>query len=139
MAFRCNHAVILNIAIADFMMGIYLITISIVHAMKYLEVLFENYECFILQCFALVSNDASCFLMVTFTAFRLFHVYRSSSSITAPTRPWKICIVTSWLVAGFWLVCQTFFLPTTSMAYACQTFLLFPQALVENTLPLLLP
>ena len=58
------------------MMEIYLISISIMYAMKYPEVLFENYECFILQCFATVSSEASFFLMVTLTAFRLFHFYR---------------------------------------------------------------
>ena len=32
---QCNHIVILNIAVADFMMGIYLITISIINAVKF--------------------------------------------------------------------------------------------------------
>ena len=96
---HCNHIVILNIAVADFTMGIYLITISIVHAIKYSEEFRRSNGCHILQCLTLVSSEASCFLMVTLTAFRLLHVYRPLSSITASTWSWKVCIVISWLVA----------------------------------------
>ena len=96
---HCNHIVILNIAMADFMMGIYLITSSITHVINYRELVFPIIVCYILQCFATVSSEASCFLMVTLTAFRLYHVYRPLSSITASSWPWKSCIFISWLAA----------------------------------------
>ena len=96
---HCNHIVILNIAVADFIMGIYLITISIVYTMKYSQKLLLSNGCYILQCLTLVSSEASCFLMVTLTAFRLFHVCRPLSSMTASSWSWKVCIVMSWLVA----------------------------------------
>ena len=96
---HCNHIVILNIAMADFMMGIYLITISIMHVIKRPEIFFPGIECFIPQCFATVSSEASCFLLVTLTAFRLYHVYRPLSSRTASSWPWKSCIVISWVAA----------------------------------------
>ena len=39
--------------------------------------------------------------MVTLTAFRLYHVYRPPSTMTASSWPWKVCIFMSWLVAVF--------------------------------------
>ena len=96
---HCNHIVILNIAIADFMMGIYLITISIMHVMKQPEIFFRGIGCYYLQWFATVSSEASCFLMVTLTAFRLYHVYRPLSSMTASSWLWKSCIFISWFAA----------------------------------------
>ena len=104
---QCNHIVILNIAVADFMMGIYLITISILNVVKFGS---NNYNwiewngssgCSIVGSLALISSEASCFLMVTLTSFRLYHVYRPLSSMTASSWSWRVCIFTSWFVAVF--------------------------------------
>ena len=104
---QCNHIVILNIAVADFMMGIYLITISILNVVKFGS---NNYNwiewngssgCSIVGSLALISSEASCFLMVTLTSFRLYNVYRPLSSMTASSWSWKVCIFMSWFVAVF--------------------------------------
>ena len=44
---HCNHIVILNIAVADFTIGIYFITISIVYTVKYSKKLLVSNECYI--------------------------------------------------------------------------------------------
>ena len=104
---QCNHIVIINIAVADFIMGIYLITISILNVVKFR---FNNHnyvewigslECSIVGSLALISSEASCFLMVTLTSFRLYHVYRPLSSMTVSSWSWKVCIFMSWFVAVF--------------------------------------
>ena len=88
-------------------MGIYLITISILNVVKFKS---NNYdttqwavrlECSIVGSLALISSEASCFLMVTLTTFRLYYVYRPLSSITASCWRWKVCIFMSWFVAVF--------------------------------------
>ena len=104
---QCNHITILNIAVADFMMGIYLITISILNVVKFRSNNYISIEwvgslgCSIIGSLALISSEASCFLMVTLTSFRLYYVYRPLSSITASCWRWKVCIFMSWFVAVF--------------------------------------
>ena len=104
---QCNLTVILNIAVADFIMGIYLITISTLNIVKFGSSNYNSLEwvvslgCSIVGSLALISSEASCFLMVTLTSFRLYHVYRPLSSITASSWSWKVCIFMSWSVAVF--------------------------------------
>ena len=104
---QCNHIVILNIAVADFIMGIYLITISILNAVKFESNNLNHIEwmgslsCSIVGSLALISSEASCFLMLTLTSFRLYHVYRPLSSMTASSWSWRVCIFLSWFVAVF--------------------------------------
>ena len=104
---QCNHTVIFNIAVADFMTGIYLITISILNVVK---LRFDSHKvlewmgslgCSIVGSLALISSEASCFLMVTLTSFRLYHVYRPMSFMKASSRSWLVCIFISWFVAVF--------------------------------------
>ena len=102
---QCNHIVIFNIAVADFIMGIYLIAISITDLLEGISFL----PCVILGSFAVISSEASCFLMVTLTSFRMFHVCRPLSSMTASSWPWKVCIFMSWLVAVFMGFCFSLF------------------------------
>ena len=104
---QCNHIVILNMAVADFMMGIYLITISMLNVVKFGSNDYNSMEwvgslgCSIVGSLALISSEASCFLMVTLTSFRLYHVYRPLSFMTASSWPYKVCIFMSWFVAVF--------------------------------------
>ena len=104
---QCNHIVILNIAVADFMMGIYLLTISMLNIVKFGSSDYNRMEwigslgCSIVGSLALISSEASCFLMVILTAFRLYYVYRPLSSMTASSWSWKVCIFMSWSVAVF--------------------------------------
>ena len=95
---QCNHIVIFNIAVADFIMGIYLIGISIVNVLS-MNILIKNLPCVFLGGLVIISSEASCFLMVTLTSFRMFHVCRPLTSMTASSWPWKVCIFMSWLVA----------------------------------------
>ena len=89
------------------MMGIYLITMSILYIVKFESKNYNSIEwvrslgCSIVGSLALISSEASCFLMVTLTSFRLYYVYRPLSSITASCWRWKVCIFMSWFVAVF--------------------------------------
>ena len=104
---HCNHIMILNIAVADFIMGIYLITISIysvVYSGRYKEIDLEwrtSLRCSVIGSLAVLSSEASCLLMVTLTLFRLYHVFRPLSSMTSSDWSWKVCIFVSWIVAVF--------------------------------------
>ena len=98
---------ILNISIADFMMGIYLITIA-----SY-DVSFSGFygavdsewrsslKCSIIGSLAVISSEASCFLMVVLTGFRLKNIIQAMESLNASLRPWKICIILAWLFSFF--------------------------------------
>ena len=102
---RCQRTIILNISCADFLMGIYLFTIAIfsqifsgVYGMEDVEWR-SSLRCSIIGSLAVVSSEASCFLMVTLTGFRLYTVCRPFSSVTASTSVWKMAIFCSWLMA----------------------------------------
>ena len=87
---QCNHIVILNNAVADFIMRIYLITISILNAVYsgfgYFNIKWiGTLDCSILGSLTMTSSEALCFLIVTLTSYRLFYVYRPLSSMTAST------------------------------------------------------
>ena len=100
---RFQHFIILNISIADFIMGIYLITIASIDASFsgiYGAVDREwrsSLKCSIVGSLAIISSETSCFLMVVLTSFRLKNITEVMESLTASLRPWKICIITAWL------------------------------------------
>ena len=97
--------IILNISIADFIMGVYLLTIAI-----YSESFSGHYgdvdhkwrsslECSIIGSLVVISSQTSCFLMVVLTAFRLTNVVNAIESFNSSLRRWTICVVTAWALA----------------------------------------
>ena len=102
-----QHFIVLNISIADFIMGIYLITIASFDASfsgiygavdrKWRSSL----QCSIIGSLAVISSEASCFLMLVLTGFRLKNIINAIASLTASLRPWKICIFAAWLFSVF--------------------------------------
>ena len=95
--------IILNISIADFIMGIYLITIASYDASFsgfYGEVdrkWRSSLKCSVIGSLAVISSETSCFLMVVLTSFRLKNITQPVESVNASTRPWKLCIILAWL------------------------------------------
>ena len=98
-----HQFIILNLSIADFFMGIYLITIASYDAAFsgfYGEVDREwrsSLKCSVIGSLAIISSETSCFLMVVLTGFRLKNITKAMESLTASMRPWKICIIAAWL------------------------------------------
>ena len=102
-----QHFIILNISIADFIMGVYLITIA-----SY-DVSFSGFygavdrewrsslKCSVIGSLAIISSETSCFLIVVLAAFRLKTITQAMESLTASSRPWKICIIAAWLFSFF--------------------------------------
>ena len=104
---NCQHFILLNISIADFIMGIYLITIASYDASFsgfYGAVDREwrsSLKCSVIGSLAVISSEASCFLMVVLTAFRLKNITQAMESLTASSRPWIIGIIAAWLFSFF--------------------------------------
>ena len=121
-----QHFIILNISIADFIMGIYLITIAsydVSFSGFYGEVDREwrsSLKCSVIGSLAVISSETSCFLMVVLTGFRLKNITQPVESVNASTRPWMICIIASWLFSFFLGIAPMF--PQTSQ-YFLHSFL----------------
>ena len=102
---QCQHIVNLNISCADFLMGVYLITVAVfsaVYSGYYGEVDHKwraSLGCSIVGSLAVISSEASCFLMVMLTAFRLNTVWNPVSLLSMTTLSWKVCIVGAWICA----------------------------------------
>ena len=101
---KFQHLNILNISIADFIMGLYLITIAILSTFVYSG----NYGqqdrkwrtskyCSFLGSLAVLSSEASCFLMVLLTFYRLHNVHKPFSTLSSPSFIWKVGLVLAWL------------------------------------------
>ena len=114
-----QYLIILNISIADFIMGVYLLTIARYGFAYSRPITFSfnewrsadyewrsaDYEwrssldCSVVGSLSVISSEASCFLMVVLTAFRLRNVSNPMASLSISTLKWKICICCAWFLA----------------------------------------
>ena len=97
--------IIPNISIADFIMGVYLLTIAaysesfsgcygdVDHAWR------SSLKCSIIGSLVVVSSQTSCFLMAVLTAFRLTNVVNAIESLNPSLSRWVICIVAAWVLS----------------------------------------
>jgi len=114
--------IILNISIADFIMGIYFFLIAIYTEMYtgiygYVELEWQSsLQCSLIGSLSVISSEACCFLMVILTAFRFMNLTNPIKSRTASLRPWKIFIISVWLFSIF-----LGFIPILSLT--CQYFM----------------
>ena len=97
--------IILNISIADFIMGVYLLIIAVYSALfsgMYGKVDSEwrsGLSCSIIGSLAVFSSETSCFLLVILTAFRLKNITNPIGSLSSSLRPWIICTIAAWLLS----------------------------------------
>ena len=102
-----QRLIVLNISIAGFIMGIYLITIAsydVSFSGFYGEVDHEwrsSLKCSVIGSLAVISSETSCFLLVLLTAFTLKNITQTKESLNASSRPWTICIIAAWLFSFF--------------------------------------
>ena len=121
---RCEHVIVLNISCADFIMGIYLLAIAVLSQTfsgLYGSVDMEwrtSLRCSIIGSLAVISSEASCFLMVTLSVLRLFSVCNPIASLTASTIHWKIAVFASWFIA---IVLGIFPIPYKTLHYFVHT------------------
>ena len=100
-----QHFVILNISIADFIMGVYMITIAaFAQAFSGINRVVDrewrsSLRCSIIGSLCVLSSEASCIFMVILTAFRLMTVRNPTAVLTSSLVPWKLCTVAAWLLS----------------------------------------
>ena len=120
-----QQIIVLNIAIDDLMMGIYLITIA-----AYSE-LFSGYygvvdqewrsslKCSIIGSLVVISSETSCFLMVVLTAFRLTNIVNAIGSLASSSRRWVFCAVVALilsLIIGIVPIISSYFMHSFSFS-----------------------
>ena len=104
-ACKYDHVIILNISIADLIMGIYLFSIAVYSAYYssyYGQIDFEwrsSLRCSLIGSLAVLSSEASCFFMVLLTSTRLYAVYKPFSTLSISTRKYKLAIISVWIMA----------------------------------------
>jgi len=103
---KFHQIIILNISIADFIMGIYLLTIASFDA-SFSGVYKEkdlkwrsSLNCSIIGSLAVISSETSCFLMVILTAFRLRNITKGFLGPLLLSK-WKFCIIIAWIFSLF--------------------------------------
>ena len=102
---QINHILILNLAVADLTMGVYLLLISIKSA-EYSGV-YGKFDlewrssifCTTLGSLAIISSETSVFLMTALSSFRLLNVLAPLKSLSFPTWPWYIILGLLWLLS----------------------------------------
>ena len=104
---RFQYVIILNISIADLLMGVYLLAIAVYSARYsgiYGSVDYEwrsSLQCLIIGFLSIISSESSCFCMVLLTAFRLTNISNPLKSLTLNLLPWKLGVVAAWLLSLF--------------------------------------
>ena len=100
---KFQHLIVLNISIADFIMGIYLLIIAFYSAYYsgyYGQVDFEwrsSLRCLITGSLAVLSSQASCFFMVFLTSHRLHTICKPFSTISSLI--YKLLFTLIWLIS----------------------------------------
>ncbi|XP_076813046.1 uncharacterized protein LOC143459693 [Clavelina lepadiformis] len=102
---KCNHVLILHLALSDFLMGVYLIIV--VSKTAEFSGVYSAYDyswrsgalCAAAGSLSLISSQTSVFMMAILTAFRLFSLLRPFHAQQASTRAWKIVAVCAWVVS----------------------------------------
>ena len=104
-ASKYQNVIILNISIADIIMGIYLLSIavySVYYSGYYGQIDFEwrsSLRCSLIGSLAVVSSEASCFFIVMLTSIRLYAIYKPFSIPSASTCKYTFAIISVWLLA----------------------------------------
>ena len=102
---KYQYLFILNISIADMIMGIYLLTVavfSLYYSGYYGQIDLEwrsSLRCSLIGSLAVLSSEASCFFMVLLTSTRLYAIYKPFSILSTSTRKYKLAIISVWLMA----------------------------------------
>ena len=102
---RYQHVIILNVSIADMIMGIYLLIIAVYsdyYSGYYGQIDIEwrsSLHCSIIGSLAILSSEASCFFMVLLSSCRLHAIYKPFSTLSTSTRKYKLAIVLVWIMA----------------------------------------
>ena len=101
---KYQQLIILNISIADLIMGIYLLIIavySVYYSGYYGQIDVEwrsSLRCSIIGSLAVLSSESSCFFMVLLTIHRLNVIYKPFSTLSTSTRKYKLAIISVWLM-----------------------------------------
>ena len=104
-ASKYQHLIILNISIADMIMGMYLLSIavySVYYSGYYGQIDLEwrsSLRCSLIGSLSVLSSEASCLFMVLLTSTRLYAVYQPFSTLSISTRKYKLAIILVWLMA----------------------------------------
>ena len=122
-ASKYQHLIILNISIADIIMGIYLLSIAVYstyYSGYYGQIDFEwrsSLRCSLIGSLAVLSSEASCLFMVLLTSTRLYAVYQPFSTLSTSTRKYKLAIISVWLMA---LIIAVLPIPHQNLSYFVQ-------------------
>ena len=129
---RVNHIIILNLAIADFVMGIYLLIISaksVQFSGRYgsFDLAWRSSDlCTTAGSLAIISSETSVFIMTTLSSFRLVNVLAPIKSLLFPSWPWFLALAFLWLFTCLIAVFPAVFLFSNYFIY--QVFLDVPFA-----------
>ena len=104
-ASKYQHLIILNISIADMIMGIYLLSIAaytVYYSGYYGQIDLQwrsSLRCSLIGSLAVLSSEASCFFMVLLTSCRLNAIYKPFPALSTSTCKYKLAIISIWLIA----------------------------------------
>ena len=102
---KYQHLIILNISIADIIMGIYLVVIavySVYYSGYYGQIDLKwrsSLRCSVIGSLAVLSSEASCFFMVLLTSFLLYRIYKPLCTQLGSTSKYALIIIFVWLIS----------------------------------------
>ena len=102
---KYNNLIILNISVADTIMGVYLLIIAVHSA--YYSGYYSNVDhewrssllCSMTGSLAVLSGEASCLFMVLLTSYRLYTIYKPFSTLSSLNQKYKMLFIIVWLIS----------------------------------------
>ena len=114
---KYNNLIILNISVADTIMGVYLLIIAVHSA--YYSGYYDKFDhewrssllCSMTGNLAVLSSETSCLFMVLLTSYRLYTMYKPFSTLSSSNQKYKMLFIVVWLIsliiAGLPITSQT--------------------------------
>ena len=114
---KYNNLIILNISVADTIMGVYLLIIAVHSA--YYSGYYDKFDhewrssllCSMTGSLAVLSSEASCLFMVLLASYRLYTIYKPFSTLSLSNHKCKMLFIIVWLIsliiAGLPITSQT--------------------------------
>ncbi|CAK8682153.1 unnamed protein product [Clavelina lepadiformis] len=102
---KCNHFLVLNLAISDLLMGVFFL-IVLCRGARYsdrntaVEYRWRTSTlCAVAGTISMVSSETSCFVMALLTAYRLSTIFHPFKARVASTTCWKLAVVGVWFLS----------------------------------------
>ena len=136
--YKFQKIIIINISIADFIMGVYLLTIAI-YSTYYSGYYFKfdcqwrsSLSCSIIGCLTILSSEASCLFLVFLTGCRMYTIFKPFEKAFFSSALFGLTVASIWLISFAVAVVPIFKYTSGFFVYSAQFSNLFNVSKIQS-------